>query len=507
MSGLIFAKKLWRALRGPKGRPVKSTTVIRPGGVRSVVHGHNRTRHVKRVLFGRCREILGVTGLLLVSVSGARAATTTPLRPGAPVDITQIGGQYISTSAPAGLPVTCTNCSSGGGAGGATTVTPGTGTWNTGGSSVAVNGSTVAVVGPNGGDIAKETGGNLASIKAKTDNIPALGQALAAGSSPVVLTAAQLAALTPPAAITGYALEGSNVSAATNTVAIATTTTAMKARLDLLATESTLSTLNTKIPASPATDRNTAAGPFACRLSDGSAFYIGLKSGDPVAISQNGADNDVNIVGFSSGSQSSPFYFIPMVSSFSVTGSTIVIMGSNGAAITATGTSLNTNITNTVTTANGAGTADIGTFHPSTTTILASTSGVIGSISLGSTSGKTEVHKTFFKNTAATAATILGSYTVTTGKTLYVYHADITGVLTTISATGSKIGDTTLVTPAGTAISSMTFYNASSSAPQMWTRDYAEPMAIPSGTVFMSSVTPAVATGLNWIFNFDGYEK
>lgn len=155
----------------------------------------------------------------------------------------------------------------------------------------------------------------------------------------------------------------------------------------------------------------------------------------------------------------------------------------------------------------GAGAADLGTVHLSTMGVLASTSGVIGAISLGSTSGKTEVHKTFFKNTAATAATILGSYTVTTGKTLYVYHADITGVLTTISATGSKIGDTTLVTPAGTAISSMTFYNASSSAPQMWTRDYAEPMAVPSGTVFMSSVTPAVATSLNWIFNFDGYEK
>lgn len=59
---------------------------------------------------------------------------------------------------------------------------------------------------------ALETGGNLASIKAKTDNIPALGQALAAGSVPVVLTAAQLTTLTPPAAITNYALEtGGNI--------------------------------------------------------------------------------------------------------------------------------------------------------------------------------------------------------------------------------------------------------------------------------------------------------
>lgn len=55
--------------------------------------------------------------------------------------------------------------------------------------------------------LALESGGNLASIKAKTDNIPAQGQALAAGSMPVVLTAAQVSALTPPAAITGFATE------------------------------------------------------------------------------------------------------------------------------------------------------------------------------------------------------------------------------------------------------------------------------------------------------------
>lgn len=49
------------------------------------------------------------------------------------------------------------------------------------------------------------TGNNsLASIDGKT---PALGQALAAGSVPVVLTAAQLTTLTPPAAIAGFSLE------------------------------------------------------------------------------------------------------------------------------------------------------------------------------------------------------------------------------------------------------------------------------------------------------------
>lgn len=53
--------------------------------------------------------------------------------------------------------------------------------------------------------LALESGGNLAAIKAKTDNIPALGQALAAASVPVVLPADQVTTLTPPAAITGFA--------------------------------------------------------------------------------------------------------------------------------------------------------------------------------------------------------------------------------------------------------------------------------------------------------------
>jgi hypothetical protein len=53
---------------------------------------------------------------------------------------------------------------------------------------------------------AKQDTGNtsLGSIDGKT---PALGQALAAASVPVVLTAAQVATLTPPAAITGFATE------------------------------------------------------------------------------------------------------------------------------------------------------------------------------------------------------------------------------------------------------------------------------------------------------------
>lgn len=63
--------------------------------------------------------------------------------------------------------------------------------------SVAVTSATFATS-------AKQDTGNtsLSSIDGK---LPALGQALAASSVPVVLTAAQITTLTPPAAITGYA--------------------------------------------------------------------------------------------------------------------------------------------------------------------------------------------------------------------------------------------------------------------------------------------------------------
>jgi hypothetical protein len=54
------------------------------------------------------------------------------------------------------------------------------------------------------------------------------------------------------------------------------------------ATESTLSGIKTgtdKIPASPATDRSTAAAPFSARLSDGSAFYKATTPSDTQPIS------------------------------------------------------------------------------------------------------------------------------------------------------------------------------------------------------------------------------
>lgn len=65
--------------------------------------------------------------------------------------------------------------------------------------------------------LALESGGNLAAIKIDTDKIPSQGQALAAASMPVVLTAAQITTLTPPAAITGFSTSVNQTNASQKT--------------------------------------------------------------------------------------------------------------------------------------------------------------------------------------------------------------------------------------------------------------------------------------------------
>jgi len=80
---------------------------------------------------------------------------------------------------------------------------------------------------------ALQTTGNtsVASIDTKT---PALGQALAAASAPVVLTAIQVTTLTPPAAITGFALESTLalIKAKTDNIDVALSTRAVTGLTD-----------------------------------------------------------------------------------------------------------------------------------------------------------------------------------------------------------------------------------------------------------------------------------
>jgi hypothetical protein len=80
---------------------------------------------------------------------------------------------------------------------------------------------------------ANQSTGNtsLSNIDTKT---PALGQALAAASIPVVLTAAQQTALTPPAAITGYATSANQT---TSNTTLASLLTELQLKADLTETQ------------------------------------------------------------------------------------------------------------------------------------------------------------------------------------------------------------------------------------------------------------------------------
>ena len=116
--------------------------------------------------------------------------------------------------------------------------------------------------------LALESGGKLASIDTKT---PALGQALAAASVPVVLTAAQVTTLTPPTTITANAGTNLNTSALalesggklasidTKTPALGQALAAASVPVVLTAAQITTLTPPTTITANAGTNLNTSA--------------------------------------------------------------------------------------------------------------------------------------------------------------------------------------------------------------------------------------------------------
>src|SRR5258708_15625896 len=79
---------------------------------------------------------------------------------------------------------------------------------------------------------ALETGGNLATLVTNTNKIPSLGQALAASSVPIVLTAAQLITLTPPTSVTVTQTTGTNLHTVLDTTSTTAVTQATAANLN-----------------------------------------------------------------------------------------------------------------------------------------------------------------------------------------------------------------------------------------------------------------------------------
>lgn len=127
----------------------------------------------------------------------------------------------------------------------------------------------------------------LSSLLTRT---PAQGQATMANSAPMVIASNQSAI-----PVTGSFFQATQpVSLAAIPLATGAATSAYQASSDAsltalvakdYATQTTLSALNAKIPASPATDRTTAAAPFALRLSDGTTFYKATTPADTQPIS------------------------------------------------------------------------------------------------------------------------------------------------------------------------------------------------------------------------------
>jgi hypothetical protein len=140
------------------------------------------------------------------------------------------------------------------------------------------------------------------------------------------------------------------------------------------------------------------------------------------------------------------------------------------------------------------------------TQLRASAVPVSGSLSLGSSTGKTLVMKTgTLASVAATADQVILTYTVTAGKTFYLQYLTIVARLTTYAATATNFGDASLESPAATKLFTQMIANAG--APDISGWNFAEPVAIPAGTVIRVVCTPSAATAFTWRANLGGYEK
>jgi hypothetical protein len=100
-------------------------------------------------------------------------------------------------------------------------------------------------VDPSASGIPGASEATLSAINVKT---PALGQALASGSSPVVLTVEQQAALTPPPAITGFNLEATQLLVKANTDNLDVALSTRLKPSDTLNAVTTLGTITNALP-------------------------------------------------------------------------------------------------------------------------------------------------------------------------------------------------------------------------------------------------------------------
>jgi hypothetical protein len=249
---------------------------------------------------------------------------------------------------------------------------------------------------------------------------------LSAGSNTIgnVGIAGTLPAFASPPAVTASWATAQHVIVDTAPTT-AVTNASLDAALSTLATQATLSALNTKIPSSPATDRATAAAPFAVRLSDGSAFLSAL----PITDNSGSLSVDAPVgtpvfVRLSDGSSA--------ITTLPVSAASLPLP--SGAATAANQTTIATNTGATTTALTGSGT-------------IAGWSPFITSALLTST-----VPAAVLKNSAGT----LGSFSGTngTGATCYiqVHNATSTGSLSSSTLIYTNPASTTNGTTAALTI-------------------------------------------------------
>jgi hypothetical protein len=318
----------------------------------------------------------------------------------------------------------------------------GTVTANAGTGTMAVSAASLPL--PTGASTsARQDTGNtsLASVDAKT---PALGQALAASSVPVVLTAAQLATLTP-----------------VSTVAVS----------NFPATQpvsGTVSVSNTAFTANAGTNLNTSAlaldatltgGAQRTKLTDGTnnaavkAASTAALAADPALVVAVSPNNSVAVTGA----------FFQATQPVSVAATLVT--------------------------------------KPDT--VANQTSPQVAT--LGNTAGKTNVLKTgTLASSATTADQVVLTYTVTAGKTLFLQTWDVSMGLTTPGTTAIG-GSCSLESPAGTKLDTNVFRSVGHQT--YISQNYAEPVGIPSGTVVRFVCTPSAVTATTWAASLAGYER
>jgi hypothetical protein len=129
--------------------------------------------------------------------------------------------------------------------------------------------------------------------------------------------------------------------------------------------------------------------------------------------------------------------------------------------------------------------------------------------SLGTSLNKTTILKTGTLTTVATTVDqVVLTYTVTTGKTLYLQYVDLSAAQT-VPAGGNAVvlGTISLETPSGTKVITRRMLGGGAGDISPFLMSFAEPLPIPSASVIRVVVTPAATNSFNWNANFGGYEK